>query len=207
MTRPLVRSSEATMAVADASVWINLAATGCADRILGVYDGSLQITQTALSELERGRANGRRAADEVAAWLHLGLMQLVDLDPRDEDLFLSLVAGDAAQTLDDGEAATLVYAHRAGTTAFIDERKATSLAARRFPGLAVASTVDMLLTPDIRTRLGDPGLGDALYGALTDARMRVAAHHASEVVACIGRDRAATCTSLRAHLRRPLRAS
>lgn len=195
------------MPVADASVWINLAATGCADRILGFYDGTLKITQTALSELERGRVNGRRAADEVAAWLHLGLMQVVDLDPQDEELFLSLVAGDAAQTLDDGEAATLVFAQRVGTTAFIDERKATSLAARRFPGLVVASTVDMLLTPGIRASLGEADLADALYGALTEARMRVAVHHASEVVACIGRDRAATCTSLPANVRRALRAS
>lgn len=194
------------MAVADASVWINLAATGCADRILGLYGAGLEITQTALSELERGRLKGRQAADEVAALLHLGLMQVVDLHPQDEDVFLSLVAGDAAQTLDDGEAATLVYAQRMGTTAFIDERKATSLAAVRFPGLLVASTVDLLFTPAVRGGLGESGLGNALYGALVDAKMRVAAHHATEVVACIGRERAEGCTSLPASVRRALKA-
>lgn len=195
------------MAVADASVWINLAATGCADRILGLYGATLEITRTALSELERGRLKGRRAADEVTALLHLGLMKIVDLDPGDEDLFLGLVAGGAAQTLDDGEAATLVHAHRVGTTAFIDERKATSLAAVRFPGLRVASTVDLLFSPAVRGGLGEAGLADALYGALVDAKMRVAAHHAAEVVACIGRERAEGCTSLPAQVRRTLRAS
>jgi hypothetical protein len=195
------------MAVADASVWINLAATGCADRILGLYGATLEITRTALSELERGRPKGRRAADEIAALLHLGLMAVVDLDPRDEDLFLGLVAGGAAQTLDDGEAATLVHAHRVGTTAFIDERKATSLAAVRFPGLRVASTVDLLFTPTVRGGLGEAGLADALYGALADAKMRVAAHHAAEVVACIGPERAEGCTSLPARVRRALGAS
>jgi hypothetical protein len=193
------------MAVADASVWINLVATGCADRILKLYGGTLDITQTALSELERGRANGRRAADEVAALLHLGLVRAVDLDPQDEDLFLSLVAGDAAQTLDDGEAATLVQAHRVGTTAFIDERKATSLAAVRFPGLVVASTVDLLFAPVVRGGLGEAVLGDALYGALVDAKMRVAAHHAAEVVACVGLERAEGCSSLPASVRRALK--
>lgn len=193
------------MAVADASVWINLAATGCADRILSLYGGALEITQTALSELERGRAKGRQAADEVAALLHVGLMRVVDLDPQDEDLFLSLVAGDAAQTLDDGETATLVHAHRVGTTAFIDERKATSLAAVRFPGLVVASTVDLLFAPVVRGGLGEAVLGDALYGALVDAKMRVAAHHAAEVIACVGPGRAAGCSSLPASVRRALK--
>ncbi len=193
------------MAVADASVWINLAATGCADRILGLYNGTLEITRTALSELERGRDKGRQAADEVAAWLHLGLLQVVDLDPQDEDLFLSLVAGDAAQTLDDGEAATLVYAQRAGAVAYIDERKATSLAAVRFPSLMVASTVDLLFSSDVRRGLGEADLGHALYGALVEARMRVAAHHAAEVVACVGRERAEGCNSLPISVRRALR--
>lgn len=194
------------MAVADASVWINLVATGCADRILRLYGEALDITQTALSELERGRAKGRQAADEVAALLHLGLMQAVDLDPQDEDLFLSLVAGNAAQTLDDGEAATLVHAHRARTTAFIDERKATSLAAARFPDLVVASTVDLLFTPNVRSGLGEAVLGDALYRALLDANMRVAAHHATDVIACVGRERAETCMSLPTSVRRALKA-
>lgn len=194
------------MAVADASVWINLAATGCADRILGLYNGTLEITRTALSELERGREKGRQAADEVAAWLHLGLTQVVDLDPQDEDLFLSLVAGDAAQTLDDGEAATLVHAQRAGAVAYIDERKATSLAAVRFPGLVVASTVDLLFSSDVRHGLGEADLGHALYGALVEARIRVAAHHAAEVVACVGRERAEGCNSLPISVRRALRA-
>jgi len=194
------------MAVADASVWINLAATGCADRILNLYGATLDITQMALSELERGRLKGRQAADEVVALLHLGLAKVVDLDPQDEDLFLSLVAGDAAQTLDDGEAATLIHAHRVRTTAFIDERKATSLASIRFPGLMVASTVDLLFVPSVRCGLGEVGLGDALYGALVGARMRVAAHHAAEVVACVGRERAEGCASLPANIRRTLKA-
>jgi hypothetical protein len=192
------------MAVADASVWINLAATGCADRILALYGATLDITQAALSELERGRPKGRKAADEVTALLHVGRAQVVELDPLDEDLFLSLVAGGAAQTLEDGEAATLVYAKRVGTTAFIDERKATSLARTRFPGLGVASTLDLLFMPAVRSGLGESLLSDVIHSALMEAKMRVAAHHAREVVACVGRDRAHGCTSLRASLRSAL---
>jgi hypothetical protein len=42
---------------------------------------------------------------------------------------------------------------------------------KRLPGLAVASTVDLLLTPDVRAGLGEADLGHALYGALVDARI------------------------------------
>lgn len=184
------------MAVADASVWINLAATRCAEQILGFYGEPFDITRTAWFELERGRAKGRQSADQIAALENAGLIRVVDLDPQDEELFLELVGGPGAQTLDDGEAATLVYAHRIETTAFIDERKATSLAAARFPSLAICTTLDLLLAPAVRSGLGDVRLGDALYGALIAAKMRVAPCHVEEVVKSIGHDRAKTCTSL-----------
>ena len=64
------------MMVADASVWINLAATGGAPRILKALSRPLAITDVALAELERGRPKGRQAADEVAApvsYTHLTL--------------------------------------------------------------------------------------------------------------------------------------
>jgi len=118
--------------VADASVWINLEATGRAVELLRVIRGNLVITDMAVAELERGRTKGRRAADEVAALAHLGLVQIVRCPAEHDDLLLGLVSGPARDTLDDGEAATLVFAHSTGAVALIDERKATTLAAKRF---------------------------------------------------------------------------
>jgi predicted nucleic acid-binding protein len=188
------------MMVADASVWINLVATGDAHRILQAIPQPLAITDVALAELERGRPKGRQAADEVAALLHMKLMQVVPLAAEDESFFLSLVAGAASETLDDGEAATLVCAVRVGASAVIDERKATKLAARRFAALEVRSTCDLLLGTDVRAALGAAGLGDALFAALTDARMRVPDDRAVAVVDLIG-DRAASCLSIPARFR------
>ncbi len=189
------------MMVADASVWINLAATGGAHRILQALSRPLAITDVALGELERGRPKGRQAADEVAALVHMKLIQVVPLTVDDEALFLSLVAGLASETLDDGEAATLACAVRLGACAVIDERKATNLAARRFTDLEVRSTCDLLLGPDVRAALGAAGLADALFAALTDARMRVPENNAVAVVDLIG-DRAASCLSIPARFRR-----
>ena len=188
------------MMVADASVWINLAATGGAHRILKALSRPLAITDVALAELERGRPKGRQAADEVAALLHLKLTQVIPLAVEDEALFLSLVAGAASETLDDGEAATLACAMRLGACAVIDERKATSLAARRLKALEVYSTCDLLMGPEVRDMLGETGHADALFAALTQARMRVPDSHAPVIVNLLG-DRAALCLSIPARFR------
>ena len=186
--------------VADASVWINLAATRGAHTILQALPQQLAISDVALAELERGRPKGRQAADEVATLLHMELIQVVPLTADDEALFLSLVAGPASETLDDGEAATLACAVRLGACAVIDERKATSLAARKFAGLEVRSTCDLLLRPEIRDALGAVGLADALFAALINARMRVPNDSAVAVVNLIG-ERAASCSSIPARFR------
>jgi predicted nucleic acid-binding protein len=189
------------MMVADASVWINLAATGQAHKILGAIEQRLAITEIALAELERGRPKGRRAADEVVALVHLGLVEVLALQRGDEALFLSLVSGAAAETLDDGEAATLACAEGLRACAVIDERKATLIAARRLKQLEVRTTTDLLLSAEVRAALGDAGLADALLNALTLARMRPPDHHVSQVVELVGEERASNCPSLPARLR------
>src|SRR5690349_856533 len=67
---------------------------------------------------------GRTTASEVHVLLRTGLVRKVSIDAADEELYLSLVSGEAAQTLDDGEAATLAWAASHGSVAIIDERKA-----------------------------------------------------------------------------------
>jgi predicted nucleic acid-binding protein len=112
-----------------------------------------------------------------------------------------MVSGAASETLDDGEAATLACAHRLADFALIDERKATRLACRRFAHVQVQSTVDLLLSQEVRDALPDHELGDALFRALTGARMRVPHHHAAAIIAILGPDRVAGCSSLPARVR------
>jgi predicted nucleic acid-binding protein len=189
------------MIVADASVWINLVATGQADRVLRTLTQQLVITDVAFGELVRGRPKGRKAADAVASLIHMDLVRVIALEAADEPVYLSLVSGAASETLDDGEAATLACAHRLLACALIDERKATRLAAQRFSHLDVRSTTDLLLDPEVRSAFGDNALADALFNALTDARMRVPDHHSAEIVRILGSERLARCYSLPARLR------
>jgi predicted nucleic acid-binding protein len=110
--------------------------------------------------------------------------------------FEALVVGAAADTLDDGEAATIAYALEIGATPIIDERKAHRICNERFPSFALASTVDLLAHASIEAELGREALTDAVLQALLNARMRVLPHRIKWVVDLIGHSRACECPSL-----------
>lgn len=193
--------AEATWQVADASVWINLAATGRCAEILAALGAPIAIVDVALGELQRGSSSGHGVLSHIDPLIRSGQIRLVTMAPHDEDAFLSLVAGGTADTLDDGEAATLVVAARLKGIALIDERKATAIAKRRFPTLDLRSTTDLLFAtlPDEGARAGP--LADALFSALRGARMRVPGHWHARVIEVLGPERASLCNSLPAHLR------
>jgi predicted nucleic acid-binding protein len=182
--------------VGDASVWINLAATGRAERILRSAPARFAITTTALGELDAGRPKGRQAAIVVAELIETGLIDEVALGPKDETVFLDLVAGPTSLTLDDGEAATIAFALGAGSVALIDERKATNLCSQRYPSLAVLSTTDLLFADPVASALTPDGLSECLFQALSLARMRIPDRHLARVCDLLGPDRRRQCRSL-----------
>ena len=187
--------------VADASVWINLVAGGRAVDVLRAFASPTIIPSIALGELERGRDKGRSAYAGVTPLIDEGYVTVIDLPAEVEDVYLSLVAGRASQTLDDGEAATLALALHLGATALIDERKAIGIAAARFSDLKVATTTDLLLSAHVRSILNAETLAAVLFASLTQARMRVPDHLLDEVCDCLGPDRTRLCLSLPARVR------
>lgn len=193
--------ADGVLQVADASVLINLAATGRCVEILAVFGAPIVIVDVVLRELQRGSANGHGVLEHIEPLILSGQIQVVAMVAADEGPYLSLVAGGTAETLDDGEAATLVVAARLNGIALIDERKATAIAAKRFPALGLRSTTDLLFAtlPDEGASVGP--LADALFSALQGARMRVPTHWQVKVVEVLGPDRARLCHSLPAHLR------
>ncbi len=195
------RPDLAPLLVGDASFWISLVASSRVELLLDAFGGPSAITDIALAELERGRSKGRAAPDAVGALVRRGTIEVVCCAPDDEDLFLGLVVGAAVDTLDDGEAATLVCAARLGGAAVIDERKATTLASVRFPKLRVLSTVDLMLDAHVRAAVGDAVVADAVFDALTGARMRVPPGRLADVVALVGPGRLASCHSLPSRFR------
>lgn len=190
--------------VIDASVVINLNATGCAAQILTATPNQIVVTDMVADELEAGRAKGRTDAERLAILVGSSQIERVALSPAAEGHFLDLVVGRGIATLDDGEAATIAWAVSHNGIPVIDDKKAVAICRQRFPSVALASTADVLAQESVRDELGDTQLAEAIYLALNVARMRVPDERLAWVVAAIGQGRAANCNSLPERVRNGL---
>ena len=186
----------AALLVGDASAVINVNATGCARDIFQALPHRVVLVDVVVAELAAGQRRGRQDADLVSQFVAQGLLHIETLSDAATLYFEALVVGQAAHTLDDGEAATIAHAVDRQGIALIDERKATRICAEHFPDLRVGCSVDILAHPALQRHLGDETLARAVFNALYHGRMRVFPHHLNWVVGLIGPDRAAMCTSL-----------
>lgn len=194
-------SSDQTPLVIDTSVAINLEASGIAVRVLEIFARPVFIVDIVPGELAGGRGHGPKVRAAIDDWTQRGLTSIVQLSASANAIFEELVVGAAAETLDDGEAATLAHAIDVGAIAVIDETKARRISAQRFSALPVASSTDLLLAPFALESLGTPIVSDAVHNALVKARMRVPPERIVEVIRLIGPDRAADCHALPASAR------
>jgi predicted nucleic acid-binding protein len=189
--------------VADASAVINLIASGMARPIIESFPVRLRVVSAVAFELSTGTPRGWNSSEHLATLVASDNVEIVELDNCALDCFEALVVGAAADTLDDGEAATIAYARATGTVALIDEKKGRRICAERFPEVTIHTTVDLLTSDHITRMLGQVGVGDAVFNALNAGRMRVPAADYQRVVAIVGAERAKVCTSLPDHIRFP----
>ncbi len=182
--------------VADTSVVINLIATGFASSIVEALPQPLIAVDVVPSELEIGRARGRTDLERFNELVNGGIVKVVSLGDLGMQHSERLVIGSAAETLDDGEAATIACAIEQSGVAYIDERKAWRICSERYQALRVGCTVDLLTHADVRTRLSDETVAEAIFNALQRGRMSVLPTHLSAVISLIGAKRAALCESL-----------
>jgi predicted nucleic acid-binding protein len=189
-------SDPEALLVADTSTAINLHASGSAREILRALPNRVVVAEAILVELEAGKQRGRRDADHLKALIMDGFAEVITMGDVGAQHFEALVIGSAAETLDDGEAATIAVALEHRGIAVIDERKAHRLCRQRYPELRTGCTVDIFAHPDVRRALGEQKLASSVRSALMHARMHVLLHHADWVVKLIGPDNAAHCNSL-----------
>ncbi len=174
--------------VLDASVIINMNATGCSEAILGCFPGKVVVTTNVAVELAHGRRNGHLDAELLDRLVSQGLVALHHLGPPAEPHYESLISGSARNTLDDGEAATIALAYEVGGVAMIDERKAHRICAERYPSLVVMPSIRLLLDPSVAEILGVARQIQAIKNALELARMRVPQEIIADLQALIGTD-------------------
>ncbi len=184
--------------IADTSVVINLNATQCAETILAALPNPFLVVPEVALELESGLQTGRNDAVALDGWHASRRVRIMPLGDTGTRHFSSLVSGPAAQTLDDGEAATIALALETEPLAIplMDERKANRICAHRFADLVTGSTVDLLAQDDVQTALGRDRLANSVFNALHFGRMQVLPHHLDWVVGLIGLDRASQCESM-----------
>jgi predicted nucleic acid-binding protein len=192
---------EAAPFIFDTSTVINLNGTGCATKILDAIPNRIIVMDAVVDELRMDNRSSRDDAKLLASLISNGLISAVAIGTLKGDHFERLVLGDTADTLDDGEAATIACAIEMRAVAVIDERKAKRICQTRYPELIVASTIDILALDIVAETLGKELLAEAVYRALIAARMRVLPGHIDWVVNLIGAERAVLCTSLPGHAR------
>ena len=198
MVRQSCLSDRTVSVIADTSVVINLNATQCAEAILEALPNPFLVVSEVVPELESGLQSGRNDVAALEAWITSGRVRIEQLGYAGVQHFSNLVSGPAAQTLDDGEAATIALALEIKPHAIplIDERKANRICADRFAHLVTGSSVDLLAQDEVQAALGSAQLADAVFNALLVGRMRVLPHHLDWVVSLIGPERARQCESL-----------
>lgn len=182
--------------VLDASVVVNLNATGFADRVLDAIPAGVFVPEPVVKELERGTKMGHSDATDLDALLAQGLADTLKVPVSAHSEYISLVSGSATNSLGDGEAATIASAFAMRAWAGIDERKARRICFDRYKEIRVASTIDILAHPAVITAMSESEFSAALLAALEVANMQVQKHHIEWVVAQIDPDRIERCLSL-----------
>lgn len=184
--------------VLDASAAINFLGTGIADQLLPLLKRPLLMADRAFRELRRHPLPGRDHESELSVLTASGCVVIHTLESEARDLFFELASADSLGGLDDGEAATIALAvsHSVQAIPVLDDRKARNLLARRWPSGRALYTVDLLSDPRVAKGIANAALADAVYLALTHARMRVPTESRRWVVGLIGQERACKCRSL-----------
>jgi predicted nucleic acid-binding protein len=195
-------SRQDSVLVLDASVVINLLASRQSDPILRALGVPVLVTDNVVQEIERGAAAGRPEFSLLTKAINEQLLRVEKLEGAALAVFFELVSGDAASSLGDGEAATLALADGNKFVAAIDEKKATRIAAERFPSLRLVTTIDLLADVRVHAALDQEKLVDATFDALRFARMQVRDHQFDWVSQLLGAEKVAACPSLRRYVRR-----
>jgi len=190
--------------VVDASAIINLNATQLGFEVLTAIPAPFHVTEQVVTELENGRKWGHDDADFLQSLISQRLVSVTPLGGKAAQIYDSLVFGEAIDSLDDGEAATIACAIEQQGVALIDESKAKRICSAQHPGLTLISTVELLLTPRVEASLGKESQKLAVANALQRARMRVPHRCVPFVIDLIGPDQAVLCRSLPWSVREPL---
>lgn len=163
------------LVVLDASVLINL--LGCRECV-AVLEGlrtKCLMEERTLKEVRKHPIPGCDHAEPLRTLISSGTLEEARMTAEEYETYLTFVSGPLGTRLDDGESAALAISGRASSIV-LDERKARRRAAgdAKVPkGLAVASTLQLMLTSGHRQAWSIQKVRDLVAAARENARMGV----------------------------------
>ncbi len=126
----------------DASVLLNLLATGCLEDIVTATGLRIAICPAVRDEVKRLRdpESGEMVVVDLSPLMTSGLLQLVDLSGEEEQ---ALYVQQAA-LMDDGEAMSVAIAASRRLELALDDKRAAKKAREQFPALRLWTTPEIL---------------------------------------------------------------
>jgi predicted nucleic acid-binding protein len=179
----------------DASAIINLNGSGRAVEIMRALASEVIVAPEVVQELHTGAAKGRADGEMLEGLMAQGLAQKVPLAESSLELFERLTIGAAAETLEDGEAATIALAFQRGSAAVIDESKGRRLCGQHAPSVQLLGSIELFFHPGVEKLLGGE-LPEVIFSSLMNARMHVLPKYHARIADLLGTERTAQCKSL-----------
>jgi hypothetical protein len=163
--------------ITDASVLINLVASGIPAEILGGCGWEFHVCPDVLAEvtLLRDRETGEEHPIDLHPLFTNGLLTLVQ--PESDEEFVLLIDYSALLGHGKGEAMCFALAEARSLPVAIDDARAARRASRRNPGVMTLDTLQILKTWQERTGNSDGSVGALLKAIYRYARYQPATNH------------------------------
>jgi len=166
-----------TILITDASVLINLVASGAASEILGGCGLEFQVCTDVIHEVKvlRDRETGEEHAIDLEPLFATNL--LTRIEPETDEEFELLVDYSALLEAGDGEAMCFALAESRGHPIAIDDERAIRRAKRRNPNFKTLGTLEILILWQELNKVTNERMGQLLRSIFRFARFRPAVSH------------------------------
>jgi predicted nucleic acid-binding protein len=159
--------------VLDASVVFNLLACRRPDDVLRAIGENSVIEERTLAEIKRHPIEGICHKEVLERLIGEGLVRKHRMASQEYALYLSLVTGNPAECLDDGESAAIAVAVTSNYTVVLDDGKARRIHRERFPSTQVVSSLGLFIAAGERGNWSRIDIRNLVANARTNARMNI----------------------------------
>lgn len=170
-----------TILITDASVLINLVASGVAGEILSGCGMDFKVCPDVIREVKvlRDRETAEEHAIDLEPFFAAGLLERIE--PVTDSEFELLIDYSALLGAGDGEAMSFALAESRGHPIAIDDERAIRWAKKRNSNFETLGTLELLILWQERNEVADERMGQVLQSIFRFARFRPAVSHSRYV--------------------------